>query len=365
MTGSDRKKLCFVLPEYQRSTHFEYKYEFANAASKELDFFLIVEKGGRLKKTSDSLRVYSQKFGFFPFRLVENFLALLYLRARGYRDFYVHYSFLSAFNASIVVWLLGGRVFYWNAGLPWLYRRNPVRNFFERRVYQIISFLVTGTEGLKSGYANAYRIPLSKIKVMPNWIDTKETEEISGHTNGLREKLHIASGTRILLFVHKLSRRKGAYFLADILKAVPEAVLIVIGDSPERIAVEKQCKELGVLERARFLGCLPQKEALRYFGIADVFIMPSEEEGFSHSLLEAMATGTPFVAFDAGGTKEIIPPELQRFIFRVGDIEGMVRGINELLVSKKTADMVRGIERAWVPRFGKERVLKIFFGLFA
>src|SRR3989344_4443805 len=167
-----RRKLCFIIPEYRSlaATHFNYLYKLIFLLEEEMDIFLIVEQGDKpdfLKKGF----FYVQKFKILPLRFIENFLILLYVRLQGYRDFYTHYSFLSAFNSSLMVNLLGGRTFYWNCGLPWLYRRSFLREHFERLVYRAVTFLVTGTESLKKQYAKYYHLPLAKIKVMSNWVD--------------------------------------------------------------------------------------------------------------------------------------------------------------------------------------------------
>ncbi|TSD03040.1 MAG: Glycosyl transferase, group 1 [Parcubacteria group bacterium Athens0714_26] len=362
----NKKKLCFVLPEYNKNTptHFNYLYDFIRAVSGDFDIFLIIEKGGKPNFDLGCRRVQAVWFKFFLLRAAEVKLRIFYARLSGYKDFYVHYSFLAAFMASWIVKVFGGRVFYWNCGLPWNYKRGFLRERFERLVYKMISFLVTGTESLKKEYAKNYHLPPEKIKVMPNWIDVEKVRErqVMYDRNKLLKQLKINSGEKIILFAHRLSRRKGAHYLPEILKKLEKEniILIVVGDGPERGDIESRIKNYELSEKARFLGWRPQNEVLEYFTIADLFIMPSEEEGFPHVLLEAMASGTPFVAFDVGGVKEITPPEIHSFVVSPGNIISFVDRIKELLRGGSNYLKLGVIEKNWVNRFDIVKVTEQF-----
>jgi glycosyltransferase involved in cell wall biosynthesis len=253
----------------------------------------------------------------------------------GYNDIYVHYSFFSALLASITVRPLGGRVFYWNCGEPWKYQRSAFREFFERFTYKVITFLVTGTEGLKQQYAKHYNLPLEKIKVMPNWIDLRRVESDKRSAKGeeMKKKLNIFPDQRVILFAHRLSKRKGAHYLPEILNRLKDqnVVLIIVGDGPERENLQLQITNYQLQDKVRFLGWVPQSQVLRYFTIADVFLMPSEEEGFPHVLLEAMAMGTPFIASDVGGVKETIPPEMSEYVVPLGNVEEFSKKLDNVI----------------------------------
>ena len=355
MTMYEAKKLCFIIPEYYSSaaTHFNYLYKLISLLEKETDIFLIVERGDNpdfLKKGY----FYVQKFRILPLRFIEDFLILLYVRLLGYQDFYVHYSFLSAFNASLIIKFLGGRTFYWNCGLPWLYKRGLIRKTFELLTYKFITYLVTGTENLKKEYALHCRMPLSRIKAMPNWINLSDFRPDSGRMPGLKKELNLSARNKVLLFVHRLSKRKGAHYLPEILKSLSEenVVLLIIGDGPERPEIESRINNYGLSARARFLGQVPNKDIRNYFGIADIFIMPSEEEGFPHVLLESMAAAVPFVAFNVGGVGEITPPEFSEYLAAGGNLEIFVEKVKKLLyIDSKYLEILKQSELKWVRQF--------------
>lgn len=351
----NKEKLVFLIPEYnpKTPTHFAHLYDFISELRRTADIFLVIEKGGKPEDFKD--RVSLQKFQFLPLRYLENFLILMSARLKGYKNFYIHYSFVSAFNASLLAKIFGGKVFYWNCGLPWNYQKGS-RVVFEKLVYKMINFLVTGTEGMKREYARHYKIPLEKIKVMPNWINLENIKNLVSPLGGTGRQ-------KVILFAHRLSRRKGAQFLPDILEKLKDEniVLIIIGGGPEEIVLKLKIKNLKLSERVRFLGWVPNEEIYRYYAAADVFIMPSEEEGFPRVLLEAMAMEVPFVSSDVGGVKEIIPPEFLNYVVEIGDVDRFSQKIKELLnLPQEKLEELKSIEKNWVQKYDISKVIGIF-----
>ncbi|MDP3794486.1 MAG: glycosyltransferase family 4 protein, partial [bacterium] len=309
-----------------------------------------------------------QRFQFYPLRLVEGFVMLLRLRFSGYRTVYVHYSFLAAFTAALVMRPTGGRVFYWNCGLPWLYRRSIAREFFERLTYRLITHLVTGTQSLAYAYARHYGIPVGRTRVMPNWIDTEriKNQESKIRRSEFRAKLKIAAGRKAVLFIHRLSRRKGADLLPEIIRELDDehSVCFIIGEGPERRAIESRIKNYGLKERARFCGAVPNRDLYQYYAVADALIMPSREEGFPRVLLEAMAFGVPFVASDVGGVRDIIPPSMYEYLVSGDDPQDFALSLRQLLVENASVlDELRYLLYAWVQRYDIDAVSRLFVEL--
>src|SRR3989344_8176548 len=151
-------KICYILPFYEEGTdtHLFYNYELIKkvAARKEADLFIIVEKCPKLSlgKIKESLGIkscYVQKFKFPPLRFFELVLKCFKLRSQGYTNFYVHYSYYGALAAKLATWVSSTqvKVFYWNRGMPWLFKRG----WFEEKVFRFIlrhTILVTGPESL-------------------------------------------------------------------------------------------------------------------------------------------------------------------------------------------------------------------------
>jgi glycosyltransferase involved in cell wall biosynthesis len=97
---------------------------------------------------------------------------------------------------------------------------------------------------------------------------------------------------------------------------------------------------------------------------ADVFVMPSEEEGSPHALIEAMAYGLPLVAFDVGGVRETASPAAGKFIYTYGEVAHMALGITTLLTDDSEYRAQQQAESEWVVRFGKKVIQDSFVELF-
>jgi glycosyltransferase involved in cell wall biosynthesis len=91
--------------------------------------------------------------------------------------------------------------------------------------------------------------------------------------------------------------------------------LLIAGSGPDRERLETLARQLGVTDRLRLLGPVPQTELRNYYNAADLLVLASEREGWANVLLESMACGTPVVASAVCGTPEVVTaPEAGRLI---------------------------------------------------
>ena len=110
---------------------------------------------------------------------------------------------------------------------------------------------------------------------------------------------------------------------------VRPAVLLLIGDGPERSRVEALARQLGLGNRVVFVGkMLSFVELLQ---ASDVFLMPSESESFGLAALEALSCGVPVVASDVGGIPEVVPEGEVGFLAPVGDVATMAERVLRIL----------------------------------
>ena len=343
-----KPKVVYILPFYDEGTdtHLFYNYLLIRqlAERSDIDISVVVER--------------DQKFKWPPLRFLELIFLCFKLRVSGFSNFYVHYSYYGA----LAGWLVGGRTFYWNRGMPWLFKRG----FFEEAVLKFIlrhTILVTGPESLAKEYQSRYGV--KEFRVLSNWVDIKRFIPTKPRSQIFQDK-------RIVLFVHHLSKRKGADLVPEIAKGFGENVeFLIIGEGPERENLKLEIRNLPVrqagwkLEKTvKLLGRVPNKEIIKYFHVSDVFIMPSREEGSPHVILEAMASGTPFVASDVGGVRELVPKELKGFLCEPEDIKCFQERIKTLLSDKALYDKARAIGLAHAKNFDIARGVKEFVNLF-
>lgn len=124
-----------------------------------------------------------------------------------------------------------------------------------------------------------------------------------------RERLKVAAGDPLVLYVGNLVPVKAVDVLleaARLLVAGGTAVrLVLVGGGPLRADLEQHAARLGLADRVRFTGAVPQVALPDWYRAADVFVLPSHSEGVPNVLLEASACGTPWVASRVGGIPEI------------------------------------------------------------
>jgi len=99
------------------------------------------------------------------------------------------------------------------------------------------------------------------------------------------------------------------------------ATLVMVGDGPDRGLAQEEARLLGVADRVQFLGRIDNVAPL--LSGADLFLLPSENESFGLSALEALACGVPVVASNAGGIPEVIRPGITGALCAVGDVTAM------------------------------------------
>lgn len=115
---------------------------------------------------------------------------------------------------------------------------------------------------------------------------------------------------------------------AKVAAEVP-ARLVMVGDGPERPRAVALANELQVSKKVAFVGTLPHIEAL--LAGADLFLLPSSQESFGLSALEAMASGVPVIATGIGGLPEVVESGRSGFLHELGDVDGMAASALSLL----------------------------------
>ena len=112
-----------------------------------------------------------------------------------------------------------------------------------------------------------------------------------------------------VLFVGRLIERKGVVHLVrafgELAANDGSSRLVIVGDGPERLRLERLSRDLGIGGRVDFRGAMPQAELPTIYRRASVFVMPALQEGMSNAVLEAMASGLPIVITPTGGSEAI------------------------------------------------------------
>lgn len=361
-----KAKILFIMQQVSPGTHMDYVFEMARTLREErgLQLELLLEKSSSARVAQPWVR--EQRWRWPLFRVLENFWLVLKARLRGAKVFYVHYSFLSAITAGLVTRLFGGQVYYWNAGMPWLYKRSWREEWYQRLAYRLIHVLVTGAEALREGYCATYHLRPEQVRVIPNWIDLTTILPDTKQRLLTRQGLGLGETDILVLFVHKLSQRKGADLLVPIMEQVadPRVHLVVAGDGPLRQAIEADSVAKGQGKQIYFLGFVDRPTVQSLYGAADMFVMPSEEEGSPHSLIEALAYGVPPVVTDVGGVRETMTQSLSELIVTYPDVAALAAKVRELSHDAEKRTAIGSVCRAVAKTYDKPVIVDRFYELF-
>jgi glycosyltransferase involved in cell wall biosynthesis len=166
--------------------------------------------------------------------------------------------------------------------------------------------------------------------VVSNGVDLRRYSP--GPADGrLRRRYGLAAGRPLVLSVGRLSQEKRLGVLLDAAARTDPAIQVAVaGAGPDEPRLRAHASSLGVTARVRFLGFVPEADLPGLYRLADVFAIASEAELQSLATLEAMATGLPVVAVNAGALGELVRDGENGFLVSPGDAAGMAARLDQL-----------------------------------
>ena len=173
-----------------------------------------------------------------------------------------------------------------------------------------------------------------------------------------REELRASLGIEgpTLAFAGRLTAQKSLRIALEALAAVKGVTLLIAGEGDERPAVERDVAELGLDGRVRLLGAQPRQRVLELFAAADGSLLSSSWENFPHTVVEALAVGTPVLATATGGVAEVVRDGENGLLVPVGDGAALAAAIGRYFSDDALRERLRAAATASVADYEPERI---------
>ena len=298
-------------------------------------------------------------FHYQPYSLALSTLMVDIAERFGLDVIHVHYAIPHAYAAYIARQILKER----NIELPvittlhgtdiTLVGRHPVyKSAVEFSINQS-DVVTTVSESLKTDTYEVFDIR-KEILVIPNFIDTTlfdKDEKCYRHN-------FAPNNEKIVIHVSNLRKVKRVTDVIKIFNQIQQEVnakLVIVGEGPEWEQAQKLIQEFGIEDKVRNIGKV--KNLYSILKIADVFLLPSQQESFGLAALEAMAAGVPVVSSNAGGIPEVNEHGITGFTHDIGDVDAMAKSAIDLLSNEQKLNTFKQNAKKHSQKFSLENVL--------
>ena len=235
--------------------------------------------------------------------------------------------------------------------------RDRIANYFMHRLAKLeeetaknATLIVTISKYSLEKTQKYYAVDEAKVRIVPNGVDP---EKFKPFEDQAAVKRQFGLGNEpCVLFVGSLIPRKGLSFLVEaakkIVKEYKETKFIIVGEGPLRNQLLKKIEATNLTDNFTFLGNVKEDMLPAVYNCADVFALPSIQEGQGIVLLEAQASAKPVVAFDVGGVNEAVCNGETGLLVKLGSPDKLADAIMKLLSDKALREKMGANGRRFV-----------------
>jgi glycosyltransferase involved in cell wall biosynthesis len=228
--------------------------------------------------------------------------------------------------------------------------------YYDLKYYRHCDHLVGNTSDLVRHF-RAQGWAAERTHYLPNFVDATPLAAVS------RAGLDTPEGARVVLALGRLHRNKAFDVLMRALARLPDVVLWLAGEGPERTRLEALARELGVVDRVRWLGWRSDVGAL--LAACDAFVCPSRIEPLGNVVIEAWAHRAPVVAAASVGPAALIASGETGLVVPVEDDEALAGSLRIVLDTPALAARLRDAGRtAYEARFTEAAVVADYLRFF-
>jgi glycosyltransferase involved in cell wall biosynthesis len=228
--------------------------------------------------------------------------------------------------------------------------------YYDLKYYRRCDHLIANTRDIVR-YLVESGIAADRVHYVPNFVAETPAEAAP------RDAFATPDDARVVLAMGRLHPNKAFDVLLDALAEVPDAILWLAGEGPERPRLEQQARGLGLASRIRFLGWREDVSAL--LRAVDLFVCPSRHEPLGNVVLEAWAQGVPVVAAASQGPGSLIRHRHDGLLVVPDDALALAEAMREVLSAPDfAAALGRQGRAAYEAEFTEAKVVGHFVDLF-
>lgn len=213
-------------------------------------------------------------------------------------------------------------------------------------------------------------LPPDHLVWMPNPVDIEEFSPCSAEARrDLRSQLGIPQEATIMLYTGRLAPEKSLPILIDafamVVRQMPDALLVLVGDGPCRKELHDQVVRLDLIKKVYFTGRIQPTEVSLWLKASDIFALASPNEGFPCALAEAMSTGLASVVTDIPANRQLIKNGEEGFLVPVGSADETAEAILRIMTNHALrGQMGRLGRKCIVDNYSMNRIAERYEALF-
>ena len=210
------------------------------------------------------------------------------------------------------------------------------------------------SESLKQDTLNVFEVH-KEIKVIPNFVDFSKHQH---HDEDCQRSLIAPDDQKIITHISNFRKVKRIDDVIEVFYRTQKevnAILIMVGDGPERLKAMETCEKLGIENKVKFLG--KSNQVYQILCYSDLFILPSASESFGLAALEAMMMRVPVISTNVGGLPEVNIEGESGYLFELGNVEGMAQKSIVLLNDEQKLESMKDRAYTLAKRFDIEAIV--------
>jgi len=250
-------------------------------------------------------------------------------------------------------------------GAEFYLSKNRIFGFFLKYVLRNIDLLIPVSHHMKK-LAYNYSQKIKWIEVLPNAVDIDKFTPISKNKfqfSGFDPKCKKILTVRRLVPEKRIDLLIKSFY--KLLNYNLNLQLIIAGDGPEREKLINLAKKFDISEKVLFLGFVSHDKLNSLYNVADAYVLTSEQEGLSLSLLEALATSIPVISTNIVGNPEVIIHNETGLLFDPGNEDQLTKNLKYLLDNPDKAKLLGKNARKYIiSNYSTDKVIRKLRSLF-